>query len=137
MKNILAENMRRFHTKNLSEQHEDHLNEAPGVGPGAMQSWVNGYIKNHQFKLEGNDSGTRIYLSPASIKGRIELRVWNNLSDRNNDFIQISVLRQGIGMYSGRRRKEDTLYQKTIYGEDFAMADMPSVEGILKQYLPE
>jgi hypothetical protein len=142
MKNVLQENMRRFHTKNLLEQDDKMQAQTPQQqvarqkqtrkNASDMMSWANTYRNEHGFKWVRDDQGTRIYLSPVTLKGRVELRVWNNLNDRSNDRIDINVLRQGLKQFQGT---EATLYQKTITPETWNAADMPAVEGILQQYL--
>ena len=142
MKNTLQENMRRFGTKNLSEQDDNNPLTAQQQAEqkkrlrknaSDMMSWVNKYKDDHGFKWVRDDQGTRIYLSPVSLKGRVEVRVWNNLNDRSNDRIDINVLRQGLKQFQGT---EATLWQKTITPATWNAADMPAVEGILAPYLP-
>ena len=132
MKNILAENMRRFGTKNLTELMDPETKKKVSE----MASWTRQYINNHDFKPHGDDNGTRIYLSPMSIKGRVELRVWVNPNEPSNNRIDIAVLRQGVAPGARGQGVEDTLYDKSITVDTWNPSDMPTVERMLQQYLP-
>lgn len=136
MKNTLAENMRRFGTKNLSEAPDPKLPQSPErQAANAMAQWVNTYIKDHGFKYTGDSQGTRIYVSPQSLKGRVEIRVWNNLQDRTNDRIDINVLRQGVQAVGNAANNAAYLFSKEITPQTWDPSQIRSLEGILAQYL--
>lgn len=138
MKHILAENMRRFGTKNLSEAPDPKLPQSPErQAANAMAQWVDTYIKDHGFKYTGDSQGTRIYVSPQSLKGRVEIRVWNNLQDRTNDRIDINVLRQGVQVpgVGNTANKEAYLFSKEITPQTWDPMQIKSTEAILAQYV--
>ena len=75
MKNTLQENMRRFGTKNLSEQtaNPDPITLTPAQ---QMVQWATQFIKQHGFKLDSVESGPneKVYMH-RNIRGVVAIAI--------------------------------------------------------------
>ena len=126
MKNTLAENMRRFGTKNLTEAEPATSMQLP-IEQQSLYLWVTEWAVPRGFKLFQHKTLTRI---------------WKLNTLRGEVYIEIQILPAGIIEYmsidvyrSGVSRAEDSLYTVTITPEEFTKERMAAIQRQLEPYV--
>jgi len=127
MKNTLAENMRRFGTKNLTEQTEPPMATPLPIEQQGLYLWVTEWAVPRGFKLFQHKTLTRIWkLNTLRGEVYIEMRILPTGVIGN---MSIDVYRSGVS------RAEDSLYTVTITPEEFTKERMAAIQRQLEPYI--
>ena len=131
MKNTLAENMRRFGTKNLTEKNGLPISMPIPVERQALYLWVLEWAEPHGFKLIGDKDRIqyqeRIWqLKTARGQAEIRMRI---PSDVDIERMDILVTRSGVSTSA------DDLYTVTITPEEFTKERMAAIQRQLEPYI--
>jgi len=139
MKNTLAENMRRFGTKNLTEQTEPPMATPLPIEQQGLYLWVTEWAVPRGFKLFQHKTLTRIW-KLNTLRGEVYIEILNTL--RGEVYIEMRILPTGvignmsIDVYrSGVSRAEDSLYTVTITPEEFTKERMAAIQRQLEPYV--
>ena len=136
MKNILAENMRRFGTKNLSEQtaNPDPTSSTP---PKQMVQWAMEFIEQHGFKLDKSNWGSaneKIYVH-RNLRGAIAIELATPNSDGVTDYMTIRVERSGTKRATFNNSNEEYLWDQRYLGKEWDATKASQINTVLKPYL--
>ena len=126
MKNTIAENMRRFGTKKLTEAEPATSMQLP-IEQQSLYLWVTEWAVPRGFKLFQHKTLTRI---------------WKLNTLRGEVYIEIQILPAGIIEYmsidvyrSGVSRAEDSLYTVTITPAQATRERMAAIQRQLEPYI--
>jgi hypothetical protein len=136
MKNILAENMRRFGTKNLSEQ-TANLDPSSLTPAQQMVQWVMEFIDKHGFKLDTSNWGNaneKIY-AHRNLRGAIAIELATPNSDGDTDYINIRVERSGTKRATFNNPNEEYLWDQRYLGKEWDATKASQINTVLKPYL--
>jgi hypothetical protein len=134
MKNILAENMRRFHTKNLSEQTAEPTTLTP---PQQMVQWAMEFIEQHGFNLDKSNWGSaneKIYVH-RNLRGAIAIELATPNSNGVTDYMTIRVERSGTKRATFNNPNEEYLWDQRYLGKEWNASKESQINTVLKPYL--
>jgi hypothetical protein len=131
MKNTLAENMRRFGTKNLTEKNDLPTSMPIPVERQSLYLWVTEWAVPRGFKLIGDKDRIqyqeRIWqLKTARGQAEIRMRI---PSDVDIESMDILVTRSGVSTSA------DDLYTVTVTPEEFTKERMLAIQRQLEPYI--
>ena len=135
MKNTLQENMRRFGTKNLSEQtaNPDPITLTPAQ---QMVQWATQFIKQHGFKLDSVESGPneKVYIH-RNIRGVVAIAIATPNFDGVTDYMIVRVERSGTKRATFNNPNESYLWNERYLGKEWDATKASQINTVLKPYL--
>ena len=135
MKNVLQENMRRFHTKNLSEQ-TANLDPITLTPAQQMVQWATQFIKQHGFKLDSAESTSneKVY-KHGNLRGVVAIELATPNSDGVTDYMTIRVERSGTKRATFNNPNEEYLWDERYLGKEWDATKASQINTVLKPYL--
>jgi hypothetical protein len=130
MKNTLAENMRRFNTKNLRE-----FTDAPGTTQWA--TWLSSYAQNHGLKASSSPSTGVMTYSKKSPRGTVLIQSVSAIEDSRIARLYVQVKNQrGEEVYFETFVESGGEYAAALEGEKkWSRDSQGAIEGILLPYV--
>jgi hypothetical protein len=135
MKNILAENMRRFNTKNLRE-----FTEAPGSTEWG--AWLSSYAQKHGLKASLSPKTGVMTYSKKSLRGTILIESTSSIEWTDQPgtgrvgrlFVQVKNQR-GEEVYNESFVEAGTEYAEVLAEKKWSREAQGAIEGILLPYV--
>ena len=129
MKNLLAENMRRFNTKNLRE-----WGDAPGATEWA--TWLSSYAQNHGLKVSTSPSTGVMTYSKKSLRGTVLIESESAIEDSRIARLYVQVKNQrGEEVYNETFVESGSEYAAALAEKKWSRESQGGIEGILLPYV--